>query len=222
MVAVTETNMLDRVHLFSDLAPSDTRLLTEHSSTRTYPAHAVLINEGDQTDSLYVILEGKAKVFVSDENGKEAILNILSAGEYFGELALVDDAPRSASVMTMEPTKVMVVSKADFKSCLAKNPEMAFNLIQALTKQVRSLTENVKSLALMDVYGRIAHTLLDLASESDGKLVIEQKLTHQDIANMVGSSREMVSRILKDLSNGGYISVKNKNITINEQFPAGW
>ena len=214
--------MLDRVHLFSDLAPADTRLLTEHSTTRTYPANAVLINEGDQTDSLYVILEGKAKAFVSDENGKEATLNIMGAGEYFGELALVDDAPRSASVMTMEPTRVMVISKADFKTCLARNPEMAFNLIQALTKQVRSLTDNVKSLALMDVYGRIAHTLLDLASETDGKMVIDQKLTHQDIANMVGSSREMVSRILKDLSNGGYISVKNKSITINEQFPAGW
>jgi CRP/FNR family cyclic AMP-dependent transcriptional regulator len=214
--------MLDHVHLFSDLAPADTRVLTEHCTTRTFPTHAVLITEGDDTDSLYVILEGEVKVFVSDENGKEVILNMMGPGEYFGELALVDEGPRSASVMTMEPTKVMVISKSDFKTCLSANPDMAFNLIQALTKQVRALTDNVKSLALMDVYGRVAHTLLDLAKENDGKLVIEQKLTHQDIANMVGASREMVSRILKDLATGGYISVKNKIITINEQLPHGW
>lgn len=214
--------MFDRVHLFSELAPGEAEILTQHSTTRSYPAHVVLINEGDETDSLYVIQQGKVKVYVSDENGKEATLNILGDGEYFGELALVDDSPRSASVMTMEPTKVTVISKADFKSCLAKNPEMAYSLIQAMSRRVRALTENIKSLALMDVYGRIAHTLIEMSVEKDGKLVVEQKLTHQEIANMVGSSREMVSRILKDLSKGGYISIANKTITINEHLPAGW
>ena len=214
--------MLNQHYMFSELAPADTGLLTEHSTTRTYPSNAFLINEGDNTDSLYVILDGEVKVFASDENGKEVILNMLGPGEYFGELALVDDAPRSASVKTMEPTRVMVISKTDFKKCLAENPEMAFNLIQTLTKQVRALTKNVKSLALMDVYGRVARTLLDLAKEVDGSLKIEQKLTHQDIADMVGASREMVSRILKDLSAGGYISIKSKIITINEKLPAGW
>lgn len=215
--------MLNRMHLFSDLKPADTDVLTARSTIRTYPANSILINEGDNTDSLYVVMEGEVKVFASDENGKDVILNMLGPGEYFGELALVDDAPRSASVKTMEPTKVMVISKKEFKSVLADNPDMAYNLIQALTKQVRTLTNNVKSLALMDVYGRVAHTLLDLAQEmEDGKMVIEQKLTHQDIADMVGASREMVSRILKDLVNGGYISVKSKIVTINEKLPAGW
>ena len=214
--------MLNNVYMFSELAPSDANILTEHSHTRTYPANTILINEGDQTDSLYVILDGEVKVYASDETGKEVILNILHAGEYFGELALVDDAPRSASVMTLAPVKVMVISKADFKQCLAKNSEMAFNLIRSLTKQVRALTENVKSLALMDVYGRVANTLLELSAEKEGKRIIEQKLTHQDIANMVGASREMVSRILKDLATGGYITVDKKSITINEKLPAGW
>jgi CRP/FNR family transcriptional regulator, cyclic AMP receptor protein len=214
--------MRQRLHLFSDLAPADTEALTRHGTVRSYPANAVLINEGDLTDSLYVLLEGQVKVFASDESGKEVILSILGPGEYFGELSLVDDAPRSASVMTMGPVKLMMITKSGFKHCLAENPDMAFNLIRALTREVRALTDSVKSLALMDVYGRVAHTLLDLAVEKDGKLVVEQRLTHQDIANMVGASREMVSRILKDLSTGHYISVDKRSITINEKLPAGW
>ena len=214
--------MLHKVYMFSELAPADTEKLTAHCQTRTYPANAILITEGDQTDSLYVIVEGEVKVFANDNNGKEVILNILGPGEYFGEIALVDDQPRSASVMTIAPTKVMIISKGNFKRCLEENPDMSFNLIRALTKQVRALTDSVKNLALMDVYGRVAHTLLDLADEIDGKQVIEQKLTHQDIANMVGASREMVSRILKDLSTGGYITVDKKHITINEKLPAAW
>ncbi len=214
--------MLHQVYMFSELEPSDTCLLTQQTHTRNYPANSILINEGDQTDSLYVILEGEVKCYCSDENGKEVILNILGPGEYFGELSLVDDEPRSASVMTLKPTKAMIISKQNFKQCLADNSELAFNLIRNLTRQVRGLTDSVKNLALMDVYGRVARTLLDLADDIDGKQVIEQKLTHQDIANMVGASREMVSRILKDLSRGGYITTDKKSITINEKLPSGW
>lgn len=215
--------MLNRLHLFSELNPSDTDILTSHGTIRSYPTNSILINEGDNTDSLYVVMEGEVKVYASDESGKEVILNMLGAGEYFGELALVDEEPRSASVKTMQPTRVMIIAKQDFKKALADHPDMAYNLIQSLTRQVRTLTNNVKSLALMDVYGRVAHTLLDLATKmEDGSMVIEQKLTHQDIADMVGASREMVSRILKDLINGGYISVKSKIVTINEKLPAGW
>ena len=214
--------MLNQVYMFSELEPSDTSLLTERTHTRKYPANSILINEGDETDSLYVVLEGEVKVYASDESGKEVILNILGPGEYFGELSLVDDQPRSASVMTLKPTTAMIISKQNFKQCLSENEQLAFNLIRNLTKQVRSLTDNVKSLALMDVYGRVARTLLELAHDVDGKQIVEQKLTHQDIANMVGASREMVSRILKDLSRGGYITTTKKSITINEKLPAGW
>jgi len=214
--------MLHHVHLFSNLASDETAVLTDHSATRTYPAHTVLITEGDRSDSLYVILDGEVKVFVSDENGKEAILNLMGPGEYFGELALLDDSPRSASVMTLVPTKVLIITKSDFKRCLSSNPDLAYNLIKSLIQQVRSLTDSVKNLSLMDVYGRVAHTLLDLAKDKDGRQIIEQKLTHQDIASMVGSSREMVSRILKDLSTGGYITVGKNQIVINEKLPSGW
>jgi len=214
--------MLNKLYMFTELAAQETEILTQHSTTRTYPANTILISEGDSTDSLYVVLEGEVKVLVSDQQGKEVILNILGPGEYFGELALLDDEPRSASVKTMVPTRVMVITKHDFKNCLATNAEMAYKLIRVLIRQVRALTSNVKSLALLDVYGRVARTLLDLAENVDGQMIIDQKLTHQDIADMVGASREMVSRILKDLARGGYITIKNKRFTINEKLPPGW
>lgn len=214
--------MLNKLYIFSELAPEETEKLTQHSTTRAYPANTILISEGDSTDSFYVVLEGEVKVLVSDDQGKEVILNILGPGEYFGELALLDDEPRSATIKTMVPTRVMVITKHDFKNCLAANPEMAYKLIEVLIRQVRALTSNVKNLALLDVYGRVARTLLDLAENVDGQMVIEQKLTHQDIADMVGASREMVSRILKDLVSGGYITIKNKRYTINEKLPPGW
>jgi len=214
--------MLNQLYIFSELASQETEKLIQHSTTRAYPTNTILISEGDSTDSLYVVLEGKVKVYVSDQQGKEVILNILGPGEYFGELALLDDEPRSASVRTMAPTKVMVITKHDFKNCLATDSEMAYKLIKALISHVRALTNNVKSLALLDVYGRVARTLLDLAENVDGQTIILQKLTHQDIADMVGASREMVSRILKDLVSGGYITIKNKRFIINEKLPHGW
>jgi CRP/FNR family cyclic AMP-dependent transcriptional regulator len=204
------------------LAPADLALIAEHGTLRTYPKHAVLISEGDRSDSLYVIRSGRVKVYVGDADGKEVILSIQGPGEYFGELALIDDAPRSASVVTLDKSQLCVVSRGDFQRCLAQNPRIALEIIRALAARVRALTENVRDLALLDVYGRVARTLLKLATEREGERAIEQRLTHQDIANMVGASREMVSRIMKDLVDGGYIRIKNKMITIPGRLPPAW
>jgi CRP/FNR family transcriptional regulator, cyclic AMP receptor protein len=214
--------MLENIPLFTGLTPGEIGAIGAHAVTRNYPKCAVIINEGEMSDSLYCIQSGKVKVYVSDEDGKEVILNIMGPNQYFGELALIDDSPRSASVMTMEPTALSIVSKAAFRDCLAKNPDIALNLLRYFTQRVRGLTENVKNLALLDVYGRVARTLLSLATPRDDGLVIEDKLTQQDIANMVGASREMVSRILKDLSVGGYIKTEGRQIVINEKLPAAW
>lgn len=208
--------------LFPELTSERLEQVAEHGTVRTYPKNAVLIHEGDLSDSLYVILKGKVKVYASDEDGKEIILNIQGPGEYFGELALIDAAPRSASVMTMEPSKLAVVSRADFENFLTRHPSVAIELIRSLAQRVRSLTESVKSLALLDVYGRVARTLLDLATEEEGEVAVRQRLTHQDIANMVGASREMVSRIMKDLINGGYIRIEDRQIVIRQKLPPGW
>lgn len=207
---------------FPELSQEDMQLVAGYGVSRSYSKNTILVNEGDQSEMFYIILTGKVKVYVSDEKGKEVLLNMAGPGEYFGELAIIDDAPRSASVMTLEACQMAVVSRAQFERCLAEHPGFAMGLIRTLVKRVRSLTDQVKGLALLDVYGRVAHTLLNLATEQQGKLVIEQRLTHQEIANMVGASREMVSRILKDLSTGGYIRIEDKKMVIPRQLPASW
>lgn len=208
--------------LFPELTPTYLHRISRHGVTRTYPKNAILLSEGDENDSLYVILSGKVKVYLNDEKGREAILRIQGADEYFGELALIDTAPRSASVVTLEATQLAVVSKAAFKQCLAEEPEISIALLRSLSNRIRTLTENVRNLALLDVYERVVRTLLNLACKREGKLIIDQRLTHQDIANMVGASREMVSRIMKDLSTGGYIRIKDKKITIPGKLPSAW
>jgi CRP/FNR family cyclic AMP-dependent transcriptional regulator len=214
--------MINSIPLFNGLPEADLNAISSHAVTRTYNKNTVIINEGDESDSLFLILSGRVKIYLSDEDGKEVIINTQGPGDYFGELSLIDEAPRSASVMTIEDSKLSIVSKRDFEACLARYPEIALRVIKGLTKRLRHLTENVKSLALMDVYGRVARTLLSLAEEENGKLIVHQRLTQRDIAAMIGASREMVSRILKDLTIGGYISVDKKSITINEKLPHAW
>lgn len=204
------------------LTEAELRALSGHGAVKSFPRHAVIVNEGDETDSLFVILSGRVKVFLADEGGREIVLGTQGAGEYFGEMAL-DGGTRSASVMTLEPSKFAVISGRNLHEFLRAHPEFSVRLVEKLIRRIRALTESVKSLALMDVYGRVARLLLDLAEEDDrGVLVIREKLTQADVASRVGASREMVSRILKDLAVGGYISVKQKHITVHKAPPRHW
>lgn len=218
----TTLNLLAGLPLFSKLSDDQIQRIAEHATVRVFPKNAIIINEGDSADSLYVTLTGKVKVFLSDDSGKEIIVNILEANEYFGELALIDDAKRSASVMTIERSSFLVISKEDFKRLLGNHPDIAVQLINDLTKRVRSLTDNVKSLALQDVYGRVAKMLFSIAKQEEGQMVVKEKLTQQDIANRVGASREMVARILKDLASGGYISHIGRKIIIHDNLPRSY
>ena len=214
--------MFTDLSLFSSLDKDELKALTAHAVTRTFRKNTIVINEGDAGDSMYVVLSGQLKAFLSDDEGKEIVINTMGPGEYFGELSLFDDTQRSASVITTEPTQLSIILKADFDACLAHHPEIAHHIIKELINRLRISTENVRSLALMDVYGRVARLLLQVAEEVDGKLVVKEKLTQQDIADRVGSSREMISRILKDLRTGNYIEVHDKQITINESLPSHW
>ena len=214
--------MFADLSLFSSLDKDELKALTAHSVTRTFRKNTIVINEGDAGDSMYVVLSGQLKAFLSDDEGKQIVINTMGPGEYFGEMSLFDDAQRSASVITTEPTQLSIILKADFDACLACHPEIAHHVIKELINRLRISTENVRSLALMDVYGRVARLLLQVAEEVDGKLVVKEKLTQQDIADRVGSSREMISRILKDLRTGNYIEVHDKQITINESLPSHW
>ena len=191
------------------------------ATVRTFPKRAIIVTEGDDTDSLYVVLAGKARVFVSDDKGREVQLNQLGPGEYFGEVTL-DGGPRSASVMALEDCRCAVVKRAELTQVLDQTPELALHIVRKLARRVRDLTDNVRSLALMDVYGRVARLLLELAEEKQGKLVISEPLTHKDIASRVGASREMISRIFSDLSDGGYVRKEEGHFVIARKPPPRW
>ena len=191
------------------------------ATVRTYSKRAIIVTEGDETDSLYVMLSGKARVFVADDKGREVVLNQLGPGEYFGEVTL-DGGPRSASVVALEDCRCVVVKRTEFTAMVAQQPELALHIMRKLARRVRDLTENVRSLALMDVYGRVARLLLELAEEKNGKLVIGETLTHKDIASRVGASREMISRIFSDLADGGYVRKENGHLVIARKPPPRW
>ena len=191
------------------------------ATVRTFGKNAIIVSEGDETDSLYVVLAGRAKVFVSDESGREVQLNHIGAGEYFGEVTL-DGGPRSASVMALEDCRCAVVKRAELTAFLERNPEFGLHVVRKLAHRVRVLTENVRSLALMDVYGRVARLLLELAEERDGRLVVGESLTHKDISSRVGCSREMISRIFSDLADGGYVRKEDRHLVIMRKPPPRW
>jgi len=215
--------MLKNIPLFGDLDDAEMEFLSSRAVTRKFPRNAIFITEGDYSDCLYCILSGRVKVYLNDDEGKEVILNVQGPGEYFGELALLDSGPRSASVMALEDCRLSVISKADFEEFLDNHAAAQKKIMLGMVKRLRALTENVRTLALLDVYGRVARVLLQLARPVGDMLVIREELRQQDIANRIGSSREMVSRVLKDLREGGYIEVdENHHIVIKEKLPAGW
>jgi len=203
------------------LSQEELKAISSHGVVRAYPKHAVIVNEGDLGDSLYIVLEGRVKAYVADAAGHEVVLSTMGPGEYFGEIAL-DGRPRSASIMTLSPSRFLVVPGDQFRQFIGGNPSFALSLIEKLIHRVRALTENVKSLAFMDVYGRVARLLLELAEEQDGRLVISERLTQQDIASRIGASREMVSRILKDLTLCGCITQSRSGIVLHRKPPARW
>jgi len=214
--------LLSSIPLFSGLEEKELAVLETHAQQRSFAKNSVLMTEGESPDSLYLIEEGKVKVYLNDHTGREVILAYEEAGGYLGEIALLDDAPRSASVMTLTPTQVLIISKSDFRSCLASNPDVALSIIRVLTQRVRKLTEDVRSLALRSVYQRLVEKFMELAVETDGEMVVTERLTQQDIASLIGASREMVSRVMRDLSAGGYIDTSGRYIRILRKLPHGW
>jgi CRP/FNR family cyclic AMP-dependent transcriptional regulator len=188
---------------------------------RKVPRGATVLRAGDRTDFVYFILSGTLKVLVSDEEGREVILSILNPGEFFGEMGVLDDNPRSATVATTSPCELVVISKADFKRCLAENFDVSLFIMRSLVKRLRTADRNIESLALMDVYGRVARLLLEMAEkDEEGQQVVKRKISKQDIAKMVGASREMVSRVMKDLHLQGLIQEGDGRILLREKLRA--
>ena len=210
-----------RGDLFAPLEDQTLRRIAETGVVRAFPRNTVLINEGDVGDSLYVVLSGRVKVYSSNESGREFVIDFHGPGEYVGEMSL-DGAPRSASVMTVEPTTCAVVNRAQFRDFVLAHPDFAMHLIERLIHRVRVTTGNLKSLALSDVYGRLVRLLNALVQEVDGNSVVPERLTQQQIADRVGASRDMIGKLMKDLVAGGYLAVEDRTITILKKLPTGW
>lgn len=196
---------LKRVPLFSGLTDSQIERLAAGSVRRSFPKGRTIVAEGEPSQSLYVLLSGRAKVQRSDTEGKEVILAVLGPGECFGEMSLIDDAPRSASVITIESCDFMSINKESFKSMLVSSPEISMRIMKGLVKRLRDADKKIETLALLDVYGRVARVLLDFSEMVGNDRVVRSKLPRQEIAKMIGASREMVSRVMKGLEMEGYI-----------------
>jgi CRP/FNR family cyclic AMP-dependent transcriptional regulator len=191
-------------------------MLTTVVTRKSAPRSTTIMAGGDPTDSLYIVLSGRLKVMMSDAEGKEVILSILGPGEFFGEMGLIDDEPRSATVVTIEPCELLSIAKRDFKKAMAENWQMTEAVMRGLVKRLREADRKIGSLALLDVYGRVARLLLDMAENVDGEKVVTKRLPKQDIAKMIGASREMVSRVMKDLQTGGYIEMRGSTIVLRD------
>ncbi|HMM54967.1 MAG TPA: cyclic nucleotide-binding domain-containing protein [Candidatus Desulfobacillus sp.] len=185
---------------------------------RKVPRGATILRAGDRTDFVYFILSGGLKVLVSDEEGREVIFSNLGPGEFFGEMGVLDDNPRSATVISTTPCELIVIAKSDFKRCLAENFDVSLYIMRSLVKRLRNADRKIESLALVDVFGRVARLLLEMAEEDgEGQRVVTRKISRQDIAKMVGASREMVSRVMKDLQLQGLIEEDGGRILLRDK-----
>ena len=213
---MSTTAILLKVPLFSQLEPAELERVTEISRERTYPKNSVILFEDDPGDALYVVAEGQVKVVLIGEDGREVILSVLGEGEFFGKMALIDDEPRSAHVIAMEDSTLLVLRREDFQGILKQTPSIALALLRELSRRLRRVDEKVGSLVLLDVNGRVAQLLLDLADEAASNR-ITRRLTHHTIAQMIGSSRETVSRTMRELVDKGYIEVSRREILIRDR-----
>jgi CRP/FNR family transcriptional regulator, cyclic AMP receptor protein len=216
MATMVSPAVLKAVPLFATFPEEQLRMLTTVVLRKSVTRSTTVMAAGDATDSLYIVLSGRLKVMMSDAEGKEVILAILGPGEYFGEMGLIDDEPRSASVVALEACELLGITKRDFKKALADNFEMTMAVMRGLVRRLREADRKIGSLALLDVYGRVARLLLDMAETIDGEKIVTKRLPKQDIAKMIGASREMVSRVMKDLQLGGYIEVRGSNIVVRD------
>jgi CRP/FNR family cyclic AMP-dependent transcriptional regulator len=213
------TTVLKSVPMFASFSQDQLHALAPMVARRSAPRGMAIMHEGDPIDSLYIVLSGRLKVMMGEADGKETILSIIGPGEFFGEMGMIDDLPRSASVVAIETSELLALTKRAFKKCLAENSELAMAVMRVLVRRLREADRKIGSLAMLDVYGRVARLLLDMAENVDGRKVVTRRLTKQDIGKMVGASREMVSKVMKDLQVNGYIEVQGSTILLRDTKP---
>jgi CRP-like cAMP-binding protein len=207
---------LRRVPLFAELSEAEITRIADVARERSHPKNSVILFEDDPGDALYVVVTGLVKVVLVGEDGREVILSVLKEGDFFGEMALIDDEPRSAHVIAMEDSDLLVLRREDFQQRLRETPGIGLGMLRAMSRRLREADEKIGGLVLLDVNGRVAKLLLRMADDHDG-VHITRKVTHHTIAQMVGSSRETVSRTMRDLTERGLIEVSRKAITIRNR-----
>ena len=215
-------SLIKQVDFFSDLDPQSVEFLVTRSRMLTFRKNSILMSEGETGESMYIIESGSVKVFISDTNGSELTLFVEGPGNYLGEISLLDDEPRTASAITLENTRVLVISKALFLECIDLNPKLAFRIIRVLTQRLRKATDDIRNFALGNVYQRLALKLIELSVDQDGIRCLQRKYSQQEFANMIGSSREMVGKLLSDLDEGGYITTHDTKLRLLKKLPHDW
>ncbi len=214
-------NVLKNVPLFSSFTDQQLAALLPAVQHRRFPRGSYVIRAGEETDALYIILAGRAKVLIPDDDGNEVILAMIGPNDFFGEMGLLDDQPRSASVETTESCEMLRISRSAFLTCLKDNFDAAMLIIRNLVKRLREADRKIESLALIDVYGRVARLLIELAKPVEGQWIIEKAPPKQEIARMIGASREMVSRVVKDLNERGVIRADKRKIYVLDRQSMG-
>lgn len=209
-------DLMRKVPLFSSISARDFEHLAPYVKTGEFKKDQTVVSMGEEGDSMYIIVDGSMKVYQMDDDGKQIVIAILHAGDHFGEMSLIDRKPRSAWLAAREPSKVLVLHYSNFNDMMQKSHTFCLSIMGALTDRLRSANLKIQSLALMDVYGRVAQLLMEMSVERDGIRMVLEPITHQDVADQVGCTREMVGKVLRNLVTGGYISYTDKKrIIIN-------
>jgi CRP/FNR family transcriptional regulator, cyclic AMP receptor protein len=222
MSMLSNLELIRRVPLFSMLTPSQAESVADAVIKRRFKRGELIVEQGKKSNALFIILTGRARVLTTDARGREVILANLAPGDYIGEMSLIDNEPHSATVRSEVQTDVLMLGRVEFARCLPENTSMAYAVMKGLVQRLRHADRKIESLALMDVYGRVARALIEAAeTDAQGQAVIRNKVSRQDLAKMVGASREMVSRVMKDLEERGYIeTLENNSVLIKERLNA--
>ena len=212
---LSNLDLLRRVPLFSLLTVAQAEVISGAVIKRRFKRGEALVKQGQKSNALFILLTGRARVMTSDSRGREVILATLDQGDYLGEMSIIDNEPHSATVRAEVATDVLMLGRAEFARCLTENASMSLVVMRGLVKRLRHADRKIESLALLDVYGRVAHALLDFAvADAQGQLLVKDKISRQDLAKMVGASREMVSRVMKDLEERGFIEALPSGATL--------
>ncbi|MDO8905203.1 Crp/Fnr family transcriptional regulator [Hydrogenophaga sp.] len=215
MSILSNLDLIRRVPLFSTLTQAQAEAVADSVVKRRYRRGECIVEQGKKSNCLAIVLTGRARVVTTDTRGREVILATMNPGDYIGEMSLIDNQPHSATVRAEVQTDVLILGRVEFARCLPENTSMAYAVMKGLVQRLRHADRKIESLALMDVYGRVARALLEFAQTgSDGMLTIRDRVSRQDVAKMIGASREMVSRVMKDLEERGFIEVREDGSTV--------